>query len=125
MNMNELVKLRQQINEMEKQAAELLKKNRPLVLADLREQMAAYGITAPELSRSAPKARQSSNAPAKAGDSAKGKKSSKPASRSPIKYRSADGQEWTGRGTTPKWLKDLMVDGKTKEDFQVSKVSPE
>ena len=39
--MNELVELRQQITEMEKQAAELQKKNRPAVLAELREQMAA------------------------------------------------------------------------------------
>jgi DNA-binding protein H-NS len=37
--MNELVKLRQQIAEMEKQATELQKKNRPAVLAELRERM--------------------------------------------------------------------------------------
>ena len=54
--MNELVKLRQQIAEMEKQAAKLQKKNRPAVVAKLRQQMAAYGITAEELSRPAAKA---------------------------------------------------------------------
>ena len=54
--MNELVKLRQQIADMEKQAADLQKKTRPAVLAELREQMAAYGITAEELSRPAAKA---------------------------------------------------------------------
>ena len=55
-SMNELVKLRQQIAEMEKQAAELQKKNRPAILAELRQQMAAYGITVEELSRPAAKA---------------------------------------------------------------------
>ncbi|ABM40126.1 H-NS histone family protein [Polaromonas naphthalenivorans] len=54
--MNELGELRQQIAEMQKQAADLQKKNRRAILAELREQMAAYGITAEELSRPAAKA---------------------------------------------------------------------
>lgn len=29
------------------------------------------------------------------------------------------GAGWSGRGPTPKWLKDLCVDGKTIEDFRV------
>ena len=41
---------------MEKQVPELQKKNRPAVLAELREQMAAYGTTAEELSRPPAKA---------------------------------------------------------------------
>ena len=114
--MNELVKLRQQITEMEKQAAELQKKNRPAVLAELREQMAAYGITAEELSRPAPKARPKAP-PAKAASPAKGKK---PVVSSPAKYRGPEGQEWTGRGTAPKWLNDLVAGGKTRDDFLIN-----
>ena len=114
--MNELVKLRQQISEMEKQAAELQKKNRPAVLAELREQMAAYGITAEELSRPAPKARPKAP-PAKAASPAKGKK---PVVSSPAKYRGPEGQEWTGRGTAPKWLNDLVAGGKTRDDFLIN-----
>ena len=117
--MNELVKLRQQIAEMEKQAAELQKKNRPAVLAELREQMAAYGITAEELSRPAPKAQKPRQPLAKAASPAKGKK---PAVPSPAKYLGPQGQEWTGRGTVPKWLKDLLVDGKTREDFLIDQI---
>ena len=114
--MNELVKLRQQISEMEKQAAELQKKNRPAVLAELREQMAAYGITAEELSRPASKARPKAP-PAKAASPAKGKK---PVVSSPAKYRGPEGQEWTGRGTAPKWLNDLVAGGKTRDDFLIN-----
>lgn len=113
--MNELVKLRQQITEMEKQAAELQKKNRPAVLAELREQMAAYGITAEELSRPAPKAKPKAP-PAKAASPAKGKK---PAAASPAKYRGPEGQQWTGKGTAPRWLNDLVAAGKTREDFLI------
>jgi DNA-binding protein H-NS len=115
--MNELVKLRQQIADMEKQAAELQKKNRPAVLAELREQMAAYGITAEELSRPAAKTSRPKAAPAKAVGPAKGKK---PAVASPAKYRGPQGQTWTGHGTAPKWLNELLVDGKTREDFLIN-----
>ena len=114
--MNELVKLRQQISEMEKQAAELKKKNRPAVLTELREQMAAYGISAEELSRPAPKTRPKAP-PAKPASPAKGKK---PAVPSPAKYRGPEGQEWTGRGTAPKWLNDLVAGGKSRDDFLIN-----
>ena len=115
--MNELIKLRQQIAEMEKQAADLQKKNRPAVLAELREQMAAYGITTEELNRPATKAAKPRQPLAKAASPAKGKK---PAVPSPAKYRGPQGQTWTGRGTAPKWLNELLVDGKTREDFLIN-----
>ena len=115
--MNELVKLRQQIAEMEKQATELQKKNRPAVLAELREQMAAYGITAEELSRPAAKAAKPRQPLAKAASPAKGKKAAVP---SPAKYRGPQGQTWTGHGTAPKWLNELLVNGKTREDFLIN-----
>ncbi|WP_349282288.1 H-NS histone family protein (plasmid) [Polaromonas hydrogenivorans] len=114
--MNELVKLRQQIFDMEKQAAELQKKNRPAVLTQLREQMAAYGITTEELSRPAARVQKPRQPLAKVASPTKGKK---PAVPSPAKYRGPEGQEWTGRGTAPKWLNDLLVDGKTREDFLI------
>ncbi|MDB5744928.1 MAG: histone family protein nucleoid-structuring protein [Polaromonas sp.] len=115
-SMNDLIKLRQQIAEMEKQAAQLQRKNRPAVLAQLREQMAAYGITADELSRAPAKPARPKAAPTKAAGPAKGKR---PAVRSPAKYRGTNGQEWSGKGITPKWLKDLLVDGKTMDDFLI------
>lgn len=83
------------------------------MLAQLREQMAAYGITAEELSRPAPKIRLKA-APAKAASPAKGKK---PAAPLPAKYRGPEGQKWTGRETAPKWLNDLVAAGKSREDF--------
>jgi DNA-binding protein H-NS len=120
--MNDLVKLRQQIAELEKQAAQLLKQSRPAVLAQLREQMAAYGITAQELSRPAPKARSPKAPPAKpAASQAKGKK---PVVSLPAKYRGPEGQEWSGKGSVPKWLNELVAAGKTREDFLISQSAP-
>lgn len=120
--MNDLVKLRQQIADMEKQAAQLLKQSRPAVLAQLREQMAAYGITAQELSRPAPKTRSPKAPPAK--PAASPAKTKKPSVQSPAKYRGPQGQEWSGRGNAPKWLNDLLVGGKTREDFLISQNAP-
>jgi DNA-binding protein H-NS len=119
--MNDLVKLRQQIADMEKQAAQLQKKSRPAVLVQLREQMAAYGITTVELSRPAAKSARSKARPAKPASPARGKK---PVASSPIKYRGPQGQEWTGRGTAPKWLNDLVAAGKTREDFLIGQAAP-
>ena len=115
-HMNELVKLRQQIAELEKQAAELQKASRPAVLAQLREQMAAYGITAEELSRPAAKTSRPKAPLAKSVSPAKGKK---PVVTSPAKYRGPEGQTWSGRGIAPKWLNDLLVGSKTRDDFLI------
>ena len=114
--MNELVKLRQQIAEMEKQAAELQKKNRPAVLAQLREQMAAYGITTEELNRPAAKVAKPRRPLVKTASPAKAKKPGVP---SPAKYRGPEGQTWTGHGTAPRWLNDLVAAGQTREDFLI------
>ena len=35
------------------------------------------------------------------------------------KFRSPDGETWSGRGRMPKWLTRATVEGKTKEDFAV------
>jgi DNA-binding protein H-NS len=38
---------------------------------------------------------------------------------SPAKYRGPEGQQWTGKGTAPRWLNDLVAGGKTREDFLI------
>ena len=35
------------------------------------------------------------------------------------KYRSPEGETWTGRGRMPRWLTEAMHHGKAKEDFAV------
>jgi DNA-binding protein H-NS len=37
----------------------------------------------------------------------------------PAKYRGPAGEEWSGRGPTPKWMKPLLTKGRTKEDFLI------
>jgi DNA-binding protein H-NS len=37
----------------------------------------------------------------------------------PARYRGPHGEEWSGRGPHPRWMKPLLVKGKTKEDFLI------
>jgi DNA-binding protein H-NS len=35
------------------------------------------------------------------------------------KYRSPDGQEWSGRGRAAKWLLDLEAQGRPRDEFLI------
>ena len=37
----------------------------------------------------------------------------------PVKYRGPGGEEWSGRGPAPKWLKMALAKGRTREEFEV------
>ena len=37
----------------------------------------------------------------------------------PPKYRGPNGEEWSGRGPAPRWMKPYLTKGKTKEDFLI------
>jgi DNA-binding protein H-NS len=39
----------------------------------------------------------------------------------PAKYRGPGGEEWSGRGPAPRWMKPLLAKGKTKADFLIRK----
>ena len=36
------------------------------------------------------------------------------------KYRGPNGEEWSGRGLTPSWLRGLVRSGRSKEEFAVA-----
>ena len=36
------------------------------------------------------------------------------------KYRGPNGEEWSGRGLTPRWLSTMIADGHTKEEFAIA-----
>jgi DNA-binding protein H-NS len=42
-----------------------------------------------------------------------------PRGKQPAKYRGPNGEEWSGKGPAPKWMKPLLVKGKTKADFLI------
>ena len=42
-----------------------------------------------------------------------------PRGKQPPKYRGPNGEEWSGRGPSPRWMKPFLAKGKTKEDFLI------
>lgn len=79
---------------------------RQALLAEFQEKAAALGLSLEELLQS-PKVSKAKN----------GKVPKKAAA----KYRTANGDEWTGRGRAPKWLMALEAEGKRREDFLIDK----
>jgi len=42
-----------------------------------------------------------------------------PRGKQPAKYRGPNGEEWSGRGPSPRWMKPFLAKGKTKADFLI------
>jgi DNA-binding protein H-NS len=43
-----------------------------------------------------------------------------PRGKQPAKYRGPNGEEWSGKGPAPRWMKPYLAKGKTKADFLIS-----
>jgi DNA-binding protein H-NS len=47
------------------------------------------------------------------------KRTKHPRGPQPARYRGPDGELWSGRGPSPKWMKPFLAKGKTKADFLI------
>lgn len=69
------------------------------VIAEIREKMKTYGLTARDLGAIGPRARKSKRA---------------------AKYRGPNGELWAGgRGRKPAWVLELLEKGKSIEDYKI------
>ncbi len=94
----------QKISELQKQAEEIKAREQAAVIADIREKIEQYGLTADDLGFG--------------GKAPAGKKAT--ASRKvPVRYRDSAGNTWTGRGKRPGWLTQAIASGKKVEDFLI------
>ena len=121
--MSNLIDIQTQIEKLQKQANEIKSKDFHATVQDILAKMAAFGITVKDL--------QSGKSKSKAGRAAKGKvgatksvktpKAARKAS-NPVapKYRGPNGETWTGRGLTPKWLATLIAQGRAKDSFLIA-----
>ncbi|MBR0663998.1 H-NS histone family protein [Roseomonas hellenica] len=76
--------------------------------AKLEEMAASAGLTLEEIVGAGAAARSSRKPP------------QKPIGKSvPVKYRSPNGDTWSGRGRPPRWLAVLEAEGKNREDYRV------
>jgi len=122
--MTNLIDIQGQIEKLQKQAAEIKSKEFSATVRDIQAKMQAFGITMKDLQSG--KGTRGAKGAAKAGRAAKvkavkapkaGRKAGQPVA---AKYRGPNGETWSGRGLTPKWLTSLIAQGQTKESFAVA-----
>lgn len=116
--MGNLVEIQNQIQKLQKQASEIKAKEFEKTVRDILATMQAYGITTKDLLRG--RAQPTKRAPGGAGTrSGVRRKSANSGTSVPAKFRGPNGEQWSGRGLTPRWLAALVAEGRSKEDFAI------
>jgi DNA-binding protein H-NS len=96
------LELRAEAEKLLQQAEELRAREVEQVIEEIRGKIQDYGITPQDLGFTLTKT-------AKTGRKIHVQ----------VRYRGPNGKEWSGRGLTPKWLREEIANGKSKEDFSV------
>ena len=121
--MSNLIDIQSQIEKLQRQANEIKSKDFHATVQDILAKMAAFGITVKDLQSGKGKSKVGRVATGKTGaaKSLKAPKAARKAS-NPVapKYRGPNGETWTGRGLTPKWLSTLIAQGRTKDSFLIA-----
>ena len=114
--MSNLIDIQSQIEKLQKQANDIKAKEFNKTLQEIVAKMQAFGITAKDLQSAGSRGKAK---PAVVAKRAAGKAKKTGGAAVAAKYRGPNGETWTGRGLTPRWLAGLIADGKTKEDFVI------
>ena len=120
--MSNLIDLQSQIEKLQKQAADLKSIEFNSTVADIRAKMAAFGNTVKDLGVKSTAKKGKPGRPAKtakAGKVAKARKSKAAGVPVAAKFRGPNGETWSGRGLSPKWMTALIAQGRSKSDFAV------
>ena len=115
--MSKLIDLQSQIASLQKQAEEIRAKEFEATIVEIRQKMQAFGITVKDLQTVKVKAKAGRKSKAAADKPAKAKKVTAAVA---AKYRGPNGETWSGRGLTPKWLASLIAQGNTKEQYRIA-----
>jgi DNA-binding protein H-NS len=122
--MTNLADLQSQIGKLQKQADDIKTRDFDKTVAEILDQMKAFGITVKDLvpgKRGRVKNKGSARSKLSPKVSAKRANIASPRQTGPVaaKFRGPNGESWSGRGLTPRWLAALVAQGKSKEDFAV------
>lgn len=116
--MTNLIEIQGQIERLQKQAQDIRSKEFANTVQEILAKMQAFGITIKDLQTAKPgkpsrgKGKVASVKPAKAAKKAGAVVAAK--------FRGPNGETWSGRGLTPKWLAALVAQGRTKEEFAIA-----
>jgi DNA-binding protein H-NS len=116
--MSKLIDLQSQIANLQKQAEEIRSKEFEATIVEIRQKMQAFGITVKDLQSA--KIKSKAGRKPKVGAAAKPVKVKKAGAAVAAKYRGPNGETWSGRGLTPKWLASLIAAGSAKEQYLIT-----
>lgn len=124
--MSNLIDIQSQIEKLQKQASEIKAKEFHSTVQDILSKMQAFGITVKDLQgarlgKAGKAGKAGRGRPATKGTTAKVAKPAKKAG-VPVaaKYRGPNGETWSGRGLTPKWLATLVAAGQSRDTFLIA-----
>lgn len=104
LGMNNLIEIQNQIEKLQQQAAEIRAQEFDKTVQEILVKMTAFGITLKDLEAGKGRPRKATSVAVK------------PAA---AKYRGPNGETWSGRGLTPRWLSALVAQGRAKEEFAI------
>ena len=116
--MNNLMDIQGKIEQLQKQASEIRSKEFDKTVQEMRATMQAFGITVKDLQATG-KGRGRKKLTNVASNRTPAANKKKTGVAVAAKYRGPNGETWSGRGLSPRWLTALVATGKTKEDFAV------
>lgn len=121
--MNNLIDIQTQIQKLQQQASEIKAREFDATVRDIVSKMQAFGISVKDL-QSVVTGRKGRGRPAgKVAGVVKQKplaaKSKKSGVTVAAKFKGPNGETWTGRGLTPRWLSALVAQGRSKEEFAI------
>ena len=108
------IELQKQIESLQREAETLRAKERKGVIAQMKEAVVAYGISASELGLTS--GRGKAAAPARKTRT-RGAATRNAGSAGTAAYVDAKGNTWGGRGKRPNWLREALANGAKLEDF--------
>ncbi len=120
--MSDLIEIQGQIEKLQKQASDIKAREFGKTVQDILARMKAFGITLKDLQPGKAHAGKGKPKTARAKGTAKTAGTGGPKRIvGPVaaKYRGPNGEVWSGRGLTPRWLTALSINGKTKQDFAI------
>ncbi|MDO8457264.1 MAG: H-NS histone family protein [Burkholderiaceae bacterium] len=119
--MSNLIELQSQIEKLQKQASDLKAKEFSSTVAEIRAKMQAYGITVKDLGagKSGGKVKSVKGTKTAKVGTAKPRKSKVAGLPVAPKFKGPNGETWSGRGLSPRWLSALIAQGQKKEDFAI------
>ena len=119
--MSSLIDIQTQIEKLQKQAADIKSREFDKTVQEIRDKMQAFGITVKDLQ--SPKGRGASRragSKAVAGKKAARKTGKAGAATVAPKYKGPEGELWSGRGLTPRWLAAQIEQGHSKDEFLIA-----